>query len=123
MFGEVFHCSACDFEFTSGWSHHAGGQFLVCRDCGTHFLAGGGSSCWGPQPDERLQLFQYRYVKRLKRSVLEPTAVFRLPSDPLEPLACPACHHRGRLTDILVAGESCPGCHAGVIEHRGGCIY
>ena len=56
MHGEVFRCTSCDFDFSSGWSHHAGGQFLVCRECGTHYVLGGGESCWSARAGEHLQL-------------------------------------------------------------------
>ena len=124
MFGEVFNCSVCDFQFNTGWSHHVGGQFLICRDCVTRFVIGGGSSCWGPVPGERLQLFQECYKKRpKKRNILVPTGIFLLPSDPLEPLACPACHRVGSMTTKLMAGECCPKCRKAAIVSGGECEY
>lgn len=131
MFGRVYHCNQCDFEFASGWSHHEGGQLLVCRACAAHFVLGGGESCWGAGDDEVLQLFAEHGDGsptgiRLRIRDAEPSpgetweGVSRLAFDDV---ACPACGRAASLTQSLGAGEECPGCHAGQIEDRGRCIY
>src|SRR4051812_17366438 len=56
VFGNVYRCTKCRFSFSSGWSHHEGGQLLVCKTCGKHYVLGGGQSCWGAKDGERLQL-------------------------------------------------------------------
>jgi hypothetical protein len=40
-----------------GWSHHEGGQLLVCKACGMLYVLGGGQSRWGAKNGERLQLW------------------------------------------------------------------
>ena len=115
-----------------------GGQFLVCRFCGTHFHAGGGESCWGAKPGERLELFIYRYTKRLKRHVPGPTGIHLQPSDlspgaasgffylladALAPLDCPHCLKTGGLVERFEAGDACPKCHQGRIGNDGTCVY
>lgn len=56
MMGHGYECTGCDFEFCSGWSHHAGGQLLVCPSCATHYVLGDGASVWDPREGEILQL-------------------------------------------------------------------
>ncbi|MDB5342729.1 MAG: hypothetical protein JWP89_1106 [Schlesneria sp.] len=36
MMGHSYECTDCDFEFCSGWSHHAGGQLRVRPARATH---------------------------------------------------------------------------------------
>jgi hypothetical protein len=132
MFGNTFKCSDCDFEWCSGWSHHAGGQFLICRTCGTQILAGGGASCWRPKAGEQLQLFCWLDDK------LQPSGVFvsapaTVPisedgvfmfTDSLPDLTCPHCHATKTVTDHLQAGETCPKCKRGSVQKSPGvCTY
>jgi hypothetical protein len=139
MFGQVFTCSACDFEFCSGWSHHAGGQLLVCRNCAAHYLAAEGASIWGPTEGERLQLFRFHYVKRRKRHERRPTGVylevatpgssdapqgcFRCVGKSLRGVVCESCGDKGSIVEALHAGDPCPECKTGKINEPSECIY
>jgi hypothetical protein len=130
MFGNTFRCSLCDFEWLSGWSHHVGGQFLICRSCGTPILAGGGVSCWGPKAGERLQIFcglrdnwqpSGRFViAPANRISQDGVSMF---TDALQDIICPHCHAAKAVTDDLQAGEICPHCKRGTVQKLGTCIY
>lgn len=141
MFGRVYRCSRssrswwqwfrCNFDFSSGWSHHDGGQSLVCRACATHFVLGGGQSCWGPERGERLQLFVGRGNRSptgnhvvvdfaISKMVEQEDGVWVLVFDDIP---CPKCGKAGVLTQSLRAGERCPKCRSGHIRDEGKCIY
>src|ERR1041385_9085997 len=126
MFGRNFGCSKCNFEWGTGWSHHVGGQFLICRSCGTPILAGRGTCCWGPKSGERLELFCYLGEE------WQPSGIFvtvppdgratedsMLPDVVREGIACPHCHATSAVTDTLLAGQPCPKCKRGIVEERG----
>src|SRR6185437_737834 len=130
MFGRHFGCSVCDFDWAMGWSHHVGGQFLICRSCGTYILASDGKSCWGAKNGERLRLFCG------SADGWQPLEIFiTVPKVRLENgislfgnavdggIDCPQCGAKGAVTDTLQEGEPCPQCKCGLVEERGSCIY
>jgi len=139
MLGEIFRCSDCTFEFASGWSHHSGGQHLVCRVCGEEFIAKDGASIWGPQAGEELTLYHNRYRKRIKRYQLKktqltitatdensddaPAGCFYCLTSPLLSISCPVCDQLGSIVEKLENGSRCPKCNDGVISLDGDCIY
>ena len=139
MFGEVFTCPSCEFEFCTGWSHHAGGQFLICRECATRYLAGEGVSPWGAKCGAQLKLLRYVYVKRRRgweyqdtgivltvgeRNLSEEASVFLyFDGENLSHLSCPACSKAGSLVGTLNVGDRCPRCRAGIFGEPDTCIY
>ncbi|MEP6670611.1 MAG: hypothetical protein ABJF10_15750 [Chthoniobacter sp.] len=139
MFGEIFTCSSCDFEFQSGWSHHQAGESLVCRECATAYFAGEGVSRWGAIPGERLKLFRGVYVKRRKREEYQATGAFLTVSqnraskdsavflffleEDLRHLSCVTCGKSGSIVETLHVGDQCPKCKAGKIGEPDRCIY
>ena len=130
MFGDCFKCSACDFDWGSGWSHHEGGQLLICRSCGTRILAGDGASCWGPTAGEKLQIFYQRKNKwkasgefiTARANRISEDGVFRF-TNALKDITCPKCHAAETVTDDLQTGEVCPQCQRGTVQKSGSCIY
>jgi hypothetical protein len=130
MFGQNFGCSTCDFEWLSGWSHHIGGQFLLCRSCCTPLLAGGGKSNWSPKPGEQLELF-YGLKESWHPSGMfitvpatgVPANAFQFSVLVQQGIPCPTCHATSAVTDSLKAGEPCPKCKRGFVEERGTCIF
>jgi hypothetical protein len=132
MFGRVYRCTSCDFDFSSGWSHHAGGQLLVCCDCGTHFVLGGGRSCWGARTGEDLQLFQRDGERDIPIGMRVVIRVRAVPGGEswdgisyldLPDLACPHCDRPGALVQSLQEHQPCPACHRGTVVVAGSCIY
>jgi rubredoxin len=139
MFGESFRCDECGFTFLSGWSHHTGGQHLVCSSCGGDFIAKDGSSVWGSEPGEKLSIYQNVYKKKVKNFTLVKTNLTIIATDehpadapmgcfyrlttPLRSLACPACKESGVLVERLKDGCSCPLCKKGRIADGGKIIY
>lgn len=132
MFGEVFHCTECEFNFCSGWSHHTGGQHLVCQFCGDLFSLGGGESCWGAKPGELLQLFalvgeddvpvgvtvEAKLRKTAPGEKWDGIAYLEVPE-----LACPHCKHTNGLVQTLPSSLQCPKCKSGTVVGGGSCIY
>ncbi len=133
MFGNEFRCTHCQFEFSSGWSHHAGGQLLVCKVCGKHYVLGGGQSCWGAKNGEQLQLFAANEEgDRVPTGVIVVVSVPR--PDPAEKwdgvsllqfddIPCPGCGGRNVLVQSLEEESPCPACGKGVVKKEGTCIY
>ena len=132
MMGHNYKCDQCDFEFCSGWSHHAGGQFLVCPSCAAQYILGDGQSEWGPRDGETLRLLE------LGLEIDEPTevttAIHVLPMASDEDwdgvvrlevgnLFCPKCDEHEKLIQEFDEDQSCPACHKGKVERRGSCIY
>jgi hypothetical protein len=132
MMGHSYKCDRCDFEFCSGWSHHAAGQFLVCPACASQYILGNGQSEWGPREGETLRLL------KLGRENDEPTetstAIHILPMDNDEEwdgvvrldvgnLCCPQCNEHEQLIQEFDEGQCCPACRKGKIECQGSCIY
>ena len=131
MLGREYHCSDCDFEFLSGWSHHVGGQFLVCRTCARCFVLGGGTSCWGPTDGEYLRLVgedgkQPVSGGPVRVSTIRPSGgetddgISRLGFGPVR---CPTCGSDDAITQTLEAGDWCPKCRHGHIEDGSTCVY
>lgn len=132
--GKVFGCTSCDFDFSSGWSHHAGGQFLVCRECGTHYVLGGGESCWSARAGEHLQLqFLPCDAEGDVATGTQVTVRVRAVPDDEEwdgvsyldfpELSCPRCNRADALVQSLEVNQPCPACHRGTIVVSGTCIY
>jgi uncharacterized protein YbaR (Trm112 family) len=132
--GKVFRCTSCDFDFSSGWSHHAGGQFLVCRECGTLYVLGGGDSCWRARTGEHLEL---RFLPGEAEGDVAtgPRVMVRVRAVPdgqewdgvsyldLPELACPRCNRPDALVQSLEEDLPCPACHRGTTVVLGTCIY
>lgn len=132
MFGNDYECSNCRFSFSSGWSHHAGGQFLICKACGTHYLLGNGQSCWGVKDGERLQLLMGCEDKHVPTGL---TAVVRRPKPEastqrdgvsllqFDDIPCPNCGGNNVLVQSLEVESACPACGTGFVKMAGTCIY
>jgi hypothetical protein len=132
VFGNEYRCTKCRFEFSSGWSHHAGGQLLVCKACAKHYVLGGGQSCWGAKDGEWLQLLtgndndQDSTGVRVAVSVPKPDdmnkwdGVFLLE---FEDIPCPSCGGKNALVQTLEEESPCPACRTGLVKKEGTCIY
>ena len=131
MFGEEFRCTKCDFEFCSGWSHHTGGQHLVCRHCGEQFFLGGGESRWQPRSGELLQLFPQNGEGSIPvGSKIEVRLPDAAPGEKdgvayleIPALKCPRCNNTDALVQRLQENILCPTCNLGTIIRCGSCIY
>jgi hypothetical protein len=132
LFGTTYHCTQCDFEFCSGWSHHAGGQFFVCKHCRADFVLGGGQSAWGPRPNEQLEFFLIgadgqlstgRHVTVERQSQEQNTVGQSVLVLDIDAVPCPHCQREGMLAQFFEPGETCPQCRTGIIERQGTCIY
>ena len=132
MFGNVYRCSKCRVSFSSGWSHHEGGQLLVCKACAEHYVLGGGQSCWGAKNGERLQLLSGNEEEQTPTGFSVVVSVAR--PDPgkrwdgvallvFDDLPCPNCQRVNVLVQELEEGSPCPSCGAGVVKAEGTCIY
>ena len=135
MFGVTYNCDNCDFDFCSGWSHHASGQFMVCSNCGFDYVLTGGDSCWGTKEGERLQLFAFDGENDVPTGCF--TTVRGKSSDELakaqmtdgvsrlqlDPLQCPNCNKTDSMLQWFNDGDPCPSCDGGRIKQRGSCIY
>jgi Zn finger protein HypA/HybF involved in hydrogenase expression len=131
MFGRVYRCSNCPFDFSTGWSHHAGGQLLICPVCGEHYILGAGRSYWGAKDGEQLQLLRGTENKDIPTGVSVTVENVRPGEDEewdgvsflrFEDIRCTACAESALVQD-LSEGASCPSCHTGVIRTEGTCIY
>jgi len=134
MLGHSYECTKCDFEFCSGWSHHAGGQSIVCAQCGAHFLLGEGQSPWSPRDGETLQLMEHGSEQGADaptgistvvhyaspREGQEWDGIVRLLT---EPLICPRCNGQEALIQEFDADARCPACRTGTIKRRSSIIY
>jgi ribosomal protein S27E/DNA-directed RNA polymerase subunit RPC12/RpoP len=132
VFGNVYRCTKCRFSFSSGWSHHEGGQLLVCTACSKHYVLGGGQSCWGAKNGECLQLLtgnkegQVPTGVNVVVNVSKPDSakkwdgVFLLQ---FEDIPCPGCGGRNVIVQSLEEESPCPACGRGVVKKDGTCIY
>ena len=132
MFGNSYRCTKCRFSFSSGWSHHEGGQLLVCKDCGKHYVLGNGQSCWGAKDGERLQLLIGNEEGQVPIGV---SATVHVPKpDPtkkwdgvsllhFEDMPCPSCGGENTLVQSLEEESPCPACKIGSVKKDGTCIY
>jgi len=132
VLGVNYRCVNCRFSFSSGWSHHAGGQFLVCTACGGHYVLGGGRSCWGAKSGEHLQLLAGGEEDLIPTGVSVVVGVPPLDAATkwdgvslleFDPVACPGCGALGTLAQLLEDGARCPGCREGIVKRAGTCIY
>lgn len=132
MMGHSYKCDSCDFEFCSGWSHHAGGQFLVCPSCASQYILGDGQSQWDPREGETLRLLKVglETVEPTEASTVihvlprandeEWDGVVRLD---IGTLRCPQCNNQESLIQEFDEDQCCPACQEGTIERQGSCIY
>lgn len=132
MFGHVYRCDRCPFDFSSGWSHHVGGQLLCCPQCGGDFTLGKGQKAWEPVSGEMLELIQRTDQGRVPTGITreiqpsskdlddESAGFYHLE---FEPIVCPACDANTVLVQELAEGMPCPSCQAGIISTDGSCIY
>ncbi len=125
MFGEVFRCDACQFEFLTGWSHHEAGQLLLCVGCSTKFKAVSTENRWGPQSGVPLRLIRYVVQEEGPRLPVD-TGIVLMPSDTVRPgtewgtyyfmhevlpsLSCPCCKLVGSIVETLDEEVACPKC-------------
>ncbi|MDC0284681.1 hypothetical protein OAK85_04935 [Mariniblastus sp.] len=134
MFGITYNCDTCDFEFCSGWSHHAADQFMVCNHCGCDYVLAGGDSCWGTQEGERLQLFAFdgendvatgcfTTVRDKSDDMANAQMIDGVSRLQLAPLQCPNCNKTDTMLQSFNDGDPCPRCDGGRIKQRGSCIY
>jgi hypothetical protein len=139
MFGDSFKCTKCEFEFSNGWNHHAGGQGLVCIGCGTRFTAFDKEWSFGPGRKQQLRLIQTVYNKAKKKFGMKDTGIkLRLSEKPnpaatdgvglwfhesLEKLDCPACGKTGGVVETIINDPPCPRCRKGKVVKYGSCIY
>ena len=131
MMGRVYTCSKCDFDFSSGWSHHEAGQLLTCKHCAVLFVLGGGASLFDPREKDILRLRQasdrdawYDLAREITivrlRNREEWDGVVELKFDGI---ACPCCLLPNALVQSLADGDACPNCKEGVVSDGGYCIY
>ena len=132
MMGHNYKCSRCDFEFCSGWSHHAGGQFLVCPSCAAQYILGDGKSEWGPREAEALQLIELGLEADHPTGMATVIHIRPMPDGRewdgvvrllIDDLRCPKCAAHDKLLQEFGELATCPKCHAGKIERHGSCIY
>jgi hypothetical protein len=133
MLGRTFRCSACPFEFGTGWSHHDGGQFVLCRNCLAYFVAQSARTPWHAEDGETLELARL-LEEEPWRSPTGTTVIYRTAgcnhdgiflglSSSLATIPCPACKHASSLVETLLVGDACPQCKTGEIRDDGICIY
>ena len=125
--GHTFTCDRCDFEFCSGWSHRAGGQFVVCPSCASLYVLGDGQSEWGPRDGEILKLIELGADVDRPTTTSVPIHVLPLANDKewdgvvrldIGGLRCPKCDANANL--IQEFDGSRPFCaHARTDGHRG----
>ena len=129
MMGKLYTCSACDFDFASGWSHHAGGQFVACCSCGSQFALCDGESAWGAKEGETLRLRRLATDEFTQVSVVVNLAP--MPSDndgdgvsflQFNEFPCPDCDKLD-IVQSFTADTRCPLCKDGEITQTGTCIY
>jgi hypothetical protein len=124
MFGHIYRCSKCPFSFNSGWSHHEGGQLLICKACGQDYVLGRGQSCWGTKEGERLQLMTRNEETRTPTGI--NTVVKVVQPEPgnksdgvsvlqLDKIPCPKCKCENSLVQTLEQQSPCPICKTGVV--------
>lgn len=130
MFGNIYECTSCDFRFSNGWSHHAGGISLFCTDCNCHFKLCGKSE-WGADELEELEFIQRtengfvntgiktRVVSVVNNdSSAEGILIFRLLNS-----VCPTCSSETGLHQEFLENTMCKLCFRGLIKKYGNAIY
>ena len=129
--GKQYRCTKCDLEFCSGWSHHAGGQFLICCDCGSDFVLGGGASSFGAVENESLQLFHFEPRSLIPNlTVVVKSDVTNVADDwdglcqlKFDDFPCPNCNRSNSIAQSLDGITECPKCRDGHVVPDGSCIY
>jgi hypothetical protein len=127
MFGESFRCTKCEFDFTTGWSHHASGAFCVCAGCGAKFLITS-SNAWGPGDREPCELrLSGKISTGVFVTVLEKCTISArgtpLYGFDFSAVRCPNCGAAEQFMVTLADGSACPRCKEGRIEYYGSAIY
>jgi hypothetical protein len=128
MFGDIFRCTKCEFDFSTGWSHHASGAFCVCVACGTQFVITGRSE-WGPGERERCELVHLggdgptgAFATALESGTMSPHGS-PLPGFNFSDVRCPACGALEQFRLTLTDGSPCPRCKEGRVEYHGAAVY
>ncbi len=132
LLGHIYRCNNCEFEFCSGWSNHAAGQFVVCTECATQFILGSGSSSWGPSDGESLEYLEITDISERPTGV---RSVVQIPKTnasqqwngvivlELDNAYCPRCLAENAIAQSFEPNASCPKCKTGDIQQHGSCIY
>ena len=132
MMGNTYGCGNCEFEFCSGWSHHAGGQFLVCPSCASQYILGHGQSEWGPSEGETLRLVELGVDLDYPTAIASVIHILPMVDNEewdgvvrldVGDLRCPKCEEHEKLIQEFNELAGCPQCHVGKIELQGSCIY
>ena len=144
MVGMDFNCDTCDFEMSSGNSHHVGAFFCVCLACGDCLGIGTGESFGGAEREgENLNVLWFRYGAGCKQDEWVNTGVkitvrcgppIHVPAEVGGPamewwapdtsdIVCPGCGVRGQVVTELHEGDTCPKCRQGRIKASGPVIY
>lgn len=129
--GQHCVCNACDFEFSSGHSHHCGCSFAVCVACLDEFSLPT-RSFWGPEIGELVilnkvnKVVTYRHKKKPPITTLtfEPTEEFLIAVSagewgvnyPIDHMCCPSCKRIGVIAIDFEDQRPCPKCRTGIIE-------
>ncbi len=129
MMGKHYTCSACNFDFASGWSHHAGGQFIACSKCGAQFVLGNGESQWGAKDNETLSLRRLLTDEHIDTAVVVKNATIADDEEwdgvsflQFNEFTCPDCNAAG-IVQAFDDDSLCPACKNGRINQGGSCIY
>ena len=131
----LYSCSACDFEFSNGHSHHARAFYLCCKACGVLGEIVHATSDWGPAIGEACR-FHIRRKGKLKDTGIQLTYVYshrfvdeqmkidqEMGKFDLSPLICTHCKAQNSFVFDLQGGESCPRCHKGAVSVSGDVMY
>ena len=131
MFGQSSQCRSCDFQFSSGHSHHVGYSPALCVACLTQFTLPTANP-WGPNNQELIVLHKaipkvvYRHKKKPPDISwhFEPTDEFLIAQQneqggieyPLSHMRCPSCALVGTIVADFTNGAPCQKCKTGVLE-------
>lgn len=129
--GHWYKCSACDFQFFAGHSHHEGRSSAICLSCGQKYVIVT-ENPWGPRQDELCALVQVnaRATKvdtgqkvRAKPDLENPLsfgdAVYFVIIYDMSGLICNRCQGSGTITEDLSSVAECPSCRHGRIVDCG----
>jgi hypothetical protein len=137
--GQRCTCDSCEFEFSSGHSHHTGAADAVCTQCDARFCLPT-KSAWGPDFDELIELHTVRkeqvkhrgrkkHLPRLQEVrepagqhiMAVPIAVEGLPYPrvhyvAVDELECTNCKSKGRIVLDFSQRDACPRCKSGRLQ-------
>ncbi len=122
-------CDACDFEFSSGHSHHSGNSWALCTACLTDFALIT-ESFWGPAVGELIVLQKVETVTKFNHKkkppvvtyLYEPTDEFLIVEKsageygvdyPTAHIVCPCCGLHDSLALDFTDQQACPKCKVG----------